>query len=344
VWHMSNCIILLSRLEKLPSHVTGVKAGTIETSLSHNTCLNGLHTLSSISMPFSADVSTAEVPNVVLRDAWCFTDTYPRGGGRPARCGALVRWLILQINTNLTQSSETLKPLTNEYYQSMTTLRANADIHVNKSTLQRRTPPDWKFEDQFEFYGFWLLNEEHIVSNALTGVMDLLETTMKVLSGTSGEGLPYGEEDPSFQRYFRKGNLDQVGAIFQRVLGILGAPGTSAIRQCIEASKLLLIYGDGPNSNRNCADETRGVFAYYNAFEDSNKTPRSYLAFCKRFFDSYKAHKPISWDPSIPYVDSAKMGTSIDIADPSRLPEAESGASIVLHGKLIENESAGCVC
>lgn len=229
---------------------------------------------------------------------------------------------------------ETVKPLTNEYYQSTTTLRVNADIHVNNATLQRRTPPDWKFEDQFEFYGFWLLNEEYIVSNALTGVMDLLETTMKVLSSTSGEGLPYGEEDPSYQRYFRKGDLHQVGAIFQRVLGILGAPGTSAIRQCIEASKLLLIYGDGPNSNRNCADETRGVFAYYNAFEDSNKTPRSYLAFCKRFFDSYKAHKPMSWDPSIPYVDSAKMGTSIDIADPSRLPEAESGASIVLHELL----------
>ncbi|KAK5945287.1 hypothetical protein PMZ80_002491 [Knufia obscura] len=197
-------------------------------------------------------------------------------------------------------------------------------------TIQPRTPPDWKFEDQFEFYGFWLPNEELIVSNALTGVMDLLETTMKVLSGTSGEG----EEDPSFQRYFRKGDLDQVGAIFQRVLAVLGAPGTSAIRQCIEASKLLLIYGDGPNSNRNCADERKGVFAYYNAFEDENKIPRSYMSFCKRFFDNYKAHKPMDWDPSIPYVDSAKMGTTIDIADRYQLPEAESGASIVLHELL----------
>ena len=172
------------------------------------------------------------------------------------------------------------------------------------------------------------------MSNALTGVIDLLETTMKVLSGTTGEGLPFGEEDPSFQRYFRKGDLDQVGAIFQRVLGVLGAPGTSAIRQCIEASKLLLIYGDGPNSQGNCADESRGVFAYYNAFEvDQIKVPRSYLAFCKRFFDSYKAHKPMDWDPSIPYVDSTKMGTSIDVPNPRQLPEAESGASIVLHGQ-----------
>lgn len=81
--------------------------------------------------------------------------------------------------------------------------------------LQPRTPPNWKFEDQFEFYGFWLPNEEIIVSNALTGVMDLLQTTMKVLSGTSGEGLPVGEYDPSFQRYFRKGDLDQIGAIFK---------------------------------------------------------------------------------------------------------------------------------
>jgi len=220
--------------------------------------------------------------------------------------------------------------------------RFNADVHIDTSTFQQRTPPNWKFEDQFEFYGFWLANEEYVVSNALTGVMDLLETTMKVLSGTSGEGLPFGEEDPSFQRYFRTGDLDQVGAVFQRILGILGAPGTSAIRQCIEASKLLLIYGDGPNSNRNCADETRGVFAYYNAFEDSNKIPRSYLAFCKRFFDSYKAHKPMGWDVSISYVDSTKMGTSIDIADPRQLPEAESGASIVLHGEPLEPQHTTC--
>lgn len=44
----------------------------------------------------------------------------------------------------------------------------------------------------------------------------------------------------------------------------------------------------------------------------------------------------MEWDPSIPYVDSAKMGTTIDIANPRQLPEAESGASIVLHGEWIE--------
>lgn len=75
---------------------------------------------------------------------------------------------------------------------------------------------------------------------------------MKVLGGAGGEGLPSGEEDPSFKRYFRSGDLTTVGAIYQRLLAVLGAPNTSPMRQCIEASKLQLIYGDGPNSNGNC--------------------------------------------------------------------------------------------
>lgn len=102
--------------------------------------------------------------------------------------------------------------------------------------LSGRPIQNGKFEDGFEFYNFWLPNEEERVRAAFLGAIDLTETTMCALSGTSGENMPFGEDDPSFKRYFNPGDLNTFGAIIQRLLAVLGALGTIAIRQCIEAS------------------------------------------------------------------------------------------------------------
>lgn len=191
----------------------------------------------------------------------------------------------------------------------------------------RQTYPEWKFEEGFEFYNFWTTNEEKMVRVALLGAIELMTTTMRVLSGESGENLPYGENDPSFKRYFNPGDLNTFGAVIQRLLAVLGAPGTSPIRQCIEASKLQLIYGDGPDDNpdKPFADNCKGqgTFAYYNAYTDKNKVIRSYVSFCPLFFQSYKLHMPSSVTPSVPYVNPSKFLTYVDDADKYALPEGE---------------------
>lgn len=201
-------------------------------------------------------------------------------------------------------------------------------VHGPKSQA-KRTFPDWKFEDGFEFYNFWTYNEEQMVRAAFMGAIDLMQTTMLVLSGTSGENVPFGENDPSFKRYFNPGDLNTFGAIIQRLLAVLGAPGTSAIRQCIEATKLQLIYGDGPTDDKDkpysnlCSSNDGKTFAYYNAYTDKNGIIRSYISLCAPFFQQYKLHMRNPSVAAVPFVNPAKFLPWIDDTDRFNLPEGE---------------------
>lgn len=164
----------------------------------------------------------------------------------------------------------------------------------------------------------------NVVRRAFLGVIDLLTTTMKILGGNPWDSQASGTTDPSFLRYFNPGDLNTFGAILQRLLAVLGAPNTEGIRRCIEATKLQLVYGDGKDGGRRCIDDTSGVYAYYNAYYDANGNIRSYLAFCPRFFSNFRSYDEVQ---------RVKLGSSIDIADPTVFSEAETGTAIALHGK-----------
>lgn len=165
----------------------------------------------------------------------------------------------------------------------------------------------------------------NIARRAFIGVMDLLTVTMKVLGGNPWDKNPPGVTDPSFLRYFSPGDLNTFGAVLQTMLAVLGAPNTDAVRQCIEATKLQLIYGDWKGGGCRCTDDSSGVYAYYNAYTDNSGNIRSYLSFCPRFFYNSRFYDEVRKD---------MLGKSIDIADPTAFSEAETGTAIAFHGKF----------
>lgn len=164
----------------------------------------------------------------------------------------------------------------------------------------------------------------NIARRAFLGVIDLLAVTMKILGGNPWDNAPPGLTDPSFLRYFNPEDLNTFGAVLQTLMAVLGAPNTDAIRQCVEATKLQLIYGDGKGGGRRCIDDNSGVYAYYNAYTDDGGIVRSYLSFCPRFFANFRSYEEVQKD---------SLGKSIDIADPTKFSEAETGTAIALHGK-----------
>lgn len=164
----------------------------------------------------------------------------------------------------------------------------------------------------------------NIARRAFLGIIDLLAVTMKVIGGNPWDKEPPGITDASFLRYFNAEDLNTFGAILQRLMAVLGAPNTDAIRQCIEATKLQLVYGDGKGGGRRCIDDDSGVYAYYNAYMDGSGTIRSYLSFCPRFFSNFRSYDEVQRD---------RLGRSIDIADATTFSEAETGTAIALHGK-----------
>lgn len=78
--------------------------------------------------------------------------------------------------------------------------------------LELRTIEDWKIENYMVFDGFWLPQEKELVTLALLGAIDMLQTTKSALSGFTASS------DLSFQRYFRTGDLATVQSILDRLL------------------------------------------------------------------------------------------------------------------------------
>ena len=228
-------------------------------------------------------------------------------------------------------------PTKNHGYSATDSLHKLAETNLAdmlKPNIQARQDTDWKPDDAFEYWYQWTENEKNIVRTALVGIMDLATTTIRTISAT----LP--SMDPSFTRYFRDEDLNAFGAVLQRVMAILGVPIYSGVRNCIFAGKLILLKGDGPDTDLTkpkqtiCSDTARMVVAYQSSFFDNYGIVRHFISLCPVFFDKAKLHTQISTNPNIPYVNPAKFQSYIDDADAFRLPEVESSASILLHEML----------
>lgn len=121
-------------------------------------------------------------------------------------------------------------------------------------------------------------------------VQHLIQTTLNVVNGFESDGLPLGEDSPSWKRYFKPGDMVTFQFVFGRLQAVLGAPSISytTTRHCMSYLSLQLIFGDGPDNgttkepNTNCRDGK--AVAYTGWHLDASGTVRYYLVFCPMFF------------------------------------------------------------
>lgn len=184
----------------------------------------------------------------------------------------------------------------------------------NLTNRKANVIPEYPFEDSFEWRGPWTQNEKAMVIAAAIGAADMMSVTLNVLTGKETDGLPQGEQDPSFSRYFRPGDMRRFQTAVEAQLGFLGCPYYSAQRKCIPAPKKVVLYhGDGPTHKNLPADCGDGERAYLDGFLEGNPpVPRTYISICPAFFKAYKAHKHNPALPSVPYVDKDKLFPYID--------------------------------